>query len=166
MGKVGFGGSCHWCTEAIFRSIVGVIKVDQGWISSLGSNSGFSEGVRVNFDPNKIDLPTLISIHLHTHSCTADHSMRRKYRSAVYTYSGSQLNQAKAVIDALQKEFDKPIITQVIPFNEFKINKEQYLDYYYKNPFNQFCETYINPKLRNLLQQFSTVADMDKLSQL
>lgn len=34
--KIGLGGSCNWCTEAIFRSLKGVTKVKQGWISSDG----------------------------------------------------------------------------------------------------------------------------------
>lgn len=31
--KVGFGGGCHWCTEAVFMSLRGVTKVAQGFIS-------------------------------------------------------------------------------------------------------------------------------------
>ncbi|WP_269200069.1 peptide-methionine (S)-S-oxide reductase [Pseudoalteromonas luteoviolacea] len=27
--KLGLGGSCYWCTEAIFRSLNGVEKVEQ-----------------------------------------------------------------------------------------------------------------------------------------
>ncbi|WP_410479487.1 peptide-methionine (S)-S-oxide reductase [Pedobacter agri] len=45
MGKktIGFGGSCHWCTEAIFQSLIGVEKVDQGWIGSKRPNQELSE---------------------------------------------------------------------------------------------------------------------------
>lgn len=28
--RIGFGGSCHWCTEALFQSIRGVGRVEQG----------------------------------------------------------------------------------------------------------------------------------------
>ena len=124
MEKVGFGGSCHWCTEAVFQSLNGVEKVEQGWISSFEPNDRFSEAVVVHFDPNQIDLSTLIAIHLHTHSCTADHSMRRKYRSAVYTHSEDQMTDANEVIASLAKEFEGKIITQVLPFQEFKLSQE------------------------------------------
>ena len=47
--NIGFGGSCHWRTEAIFLSIKGVTKVDQGWIASEGDASSFSEAIVVYF---------------------------------------------------------------------------------------------------------------------
>jgi peptide-methionine (S)-S-oxide reductase len=40
----------------------------------------------------------------------------------------------------LQKEFGKPIITKVIPFKTFKLNDQQYLDYYYRNPEKRFAK--------------------------
>lgn len=76
--KIGLGGSCHWCTEAIFQSLIGVLKVEQGWISSEKGNTSFSEAVIVYFDDSIMSLNTLIEIHLYTHSCTSNHSMREK----------------------------------------------------------------------------------------
>ena len=166
MEKVGLGGGCHWCTEAIFQSLIGVIKVEQGWISSVGVNDSFSEGVVVHFDPSHIDLSSLIAIHLHTHSCTADHSMRPKYRSAVYTYTEDQVTKVKEAITSLQKEFDEPVITEVLPFCKFKINQENYLDYYFRNPENKFCQTYINPKLNLVHSHFYGVVNEGKLRHL
>ena len=50
MKKIGFGGGCHWCTEAIFQALNGVESVEQGWISSLNPYDTFSEAVIVHFN--------------------------------------------------------------------------------------------------------------------
>lgn len=155
MVKIGFGGGCHWCTEAIFQSLKGVDKVEQGWISSEGSFFEYSEAVVVHYDETVIDLVSLISIHLHTHSCTSTHALRSKYRSAVYSFDPIQANISKEIIESLQQDFDLPIITQVLPFSFFKMNKGQYLDYAVKFPESPFCKTYIHPKLAILKQRFS-----------
>jgi len=154
MQKVGFGGSCHWCTEAVFQSFVGVTKVDQGWIASSDDASAFSEAVIVEFDPTVITLKTLIEIHLHSHSCTATHFMRSKYRSAIYTYNKEQGKEAAQTIYFLQADFYEPIITQILPFADFKLNTENYQNYYYSNPQKPFCENIVNPKLRALRKRF------------
>jgi len=30
--RIGFGGGCHWCTEAVFAALRGIIRVEQGFI--------------------------------------------------------------------------------------------------------------------------------------
>ena len=164
--KIGLGGSCHWCTEAIFQSLKGVIHVSQGWIGSEDDSAEFSEAVIVEFNPELISLENLIEIHLHTHSCTSEHAMRSKYRSAVYTFSDDQAILAKQTIDMLQKAFEEPVITKVIPFKSFKLNNQQYLDYYYNNPDKPFCKTFIDPKLKMLLTRFSKNINEEKLKSL
>lgn len=164
--KIGLGGSCHWCTEAIFQSLKGVLNVSQGWVQSDDGLAQFSEAVVVEFDPAIISLQILIEIHLHTHSCTSEHSMRARYRSAVYTFTDEQLISAEQTIEKLQTHFEQAIITKVIPFKSFKLNNEKYLDYYYKNPDKPFCQTFIDPKLKILLSQFSGHVNDDKLVSL
>jgi peptide-methionine (S)-S-oxide reductase len=161
--KIGLGGSCHWCTEAIFQSLKGVIHVSQGWVEPDDNAAEFSEAVIVEFDPILISLGSLIEIHLHTHSCTSEHFMRSKYRSAVYTFNEEQLISAKQAIDKLQTDFEDMVITKVFPFKTFKLNNEKYLDYYYKNPDKPFCKTFIDPKLKILLHQFSSHVNEDKI---
>lgn len=162
--KIGFGGGCHWCTEAVFQSLKGVFEVQQGWISSDNENDSFSEAVIVHFDTSEIDLATLTAIHLYTHSCTSEHPMRKKYRSAIYTFSKSQEINAVEIMKALQSDFEKPVLTKILLFVKFKENQELYQNYYQKNAGNQFCERYINPKLNLLMKRFSKQVDKDKLA--
>lgn len=166
MAKIGFGGSCHWCTEAIFLSLSGIVTVEQGWIASDGEHSTFSEAVVVDYNEAIISLETLIAIHLSTHSCTANHSMRSKYRSAIYTFTDQQVAIVEKEIIELQKEYENPIITKIIPYKDFRINRKDLLNYYYSNPEKPFCENIINPKLRRLMEHFSNKIDANKLDRL
>lgn len=166
MVKIGFGGGCHWCTEGVFQSLLGVDEVQQGWIASDGANSSFSEAVIVSFNEAIISLEVLIAIHLHTHASTANHSFREKYRSAIYTFSEGQVTDALKAIEKVQKDFDKRIITQVLPFSSFKLNSENYLNYLYSRRDNAFCKRYIHPKLSLLRSKFSKQVDVAKLAEL
>ncbi len=153
--KIGFGGGCHWCTEAVFQFIEGVSKVEQGWISSVGDEEAYSEAVLLEVDTEQVSMESLVAIHLHTHSSTSNHPMRTKYRSAIYYFSESQKGQLEDILAQQQNDFEKKIITRVLPFGQFEINKEKYRDYYQKNKTNSFCNSYIHPKLRTLLARFS-----------
>ncbi|MEJ2880449.1 peptide-methionine (S)-S-oxide reductase [Pedobacter sp. GR22-6] len=166
INKIGFGGSCHWCTEAIFLSLKETLDVQQGWIAPDNDPDSFSEAVIVQYDPEVITMDTLIAIHLHTHSCTSAHGMRAKYRSSVYTFDQAQFELSSQILLELQPDFSAPIITQVLKFSDFKLNKAEYLNYYYSNPEKPFCENIVNPKLRELIKRFSQQVDLDKMAHL
>lgn len=153
--KIGFGGGCHWCTEAVFKSLRGVQSVEQGWIASFPPNGSFSEAVIVLFDPQEIRLHDLIDIHLHTHSSTSNHSMRGKYRSAIYYFDTGDAAEATNSIAALQSNFQDAIITTVLPYVDFKPSLPEHLNYYHSDPAKPFCKLYIDPKLAMLQQKYS-----------
>jgi len=164
--KVGFGGGCHWCTEAVFQSLIGVEKVEQGWVTSAEKSKSFSEAVIVHFDVKEINLKTLIEIHLRTHKSTSNHSMRTKYRSAVYYFSRQQKEESIKIIEELQSGFKDTIITQLLEFKNFKPSSEEFQNYYQSNPDKPFCKNYIHPKLQFLLQNFSNKINKSKVSHL
>ncbi|MEO1030009.1 MAG: peptide-methionine (S)-S-oxide reductase [Bacteroidota bacterium] len=159
--KIALGGGCHWCTEAVFQALNGVEKVEQGYVASTGEHNTFSEAVIVHFNADVISLNTLIEIHLHTHNSTSDHTMRAKYRSAIYTYSEEQFAEVRHLLNAFQNEFEGQLITKVYPFSEFKASREAIQNYYQKNPKKPFCERFINPKLEFLRNQYSNHVNKD-----
>jgi len=162
--KIGLGGGCHWCTEGVFESLIGIKQVNQGWIASNGEYTDFSEAVEVYFDPAVISLSDLIEIHLYTHASRSNHSMRGKYRSAIYTYDDIQFKQALDILNVLRAEFDEEVNTQVYAFESFKENKIELQDYFYSEPDRPFCQTYIQPKLKLLLARFNRHVDQHKLA--
>ena len=152
---IGFGGGCHWCTEAVFNALIGVNQVEQGFISSIAPADTFSEAVRLSFDPNQIPLAILIEVHLRTHSSTSNHALREKYRSAIYTTSDELSFEAAEIIQTLQSEFPQPLITQVLPLFEFQASPDHYQQYYQKNSRGAFCQRFVDPKLALIREQFA-----------
>ncbi|HEY0895050.1 MAG TPA: peptide-methionine (S)-S-oxide reductase [Sphingobacteriaceae bacterium] len=153
MNRIGFGGGCHWCTEAIFQALNGVELVEQGWISSLEPYDTFSEAVIVHFNEG-ISLDVLIEVHLLTHSSASAHSMRHKYRSAVYYFEADDQARIESIILKLAVENNTRYITQTLPFADFKRNTENYLNYYRRNRQKPFCQTNIDPKLAAIREKF------------
>lgn len=163
--KIGFGGSCHWCTEAVFQSLKGVEKVEQGWISAEVATE-FHEAVIVHYNDEIIPLKVLVEVHLRTHNSTSDHSMRRKYRSAIYTFSNEQRIEADRILTILQDHFNDPLITETYSFKRFRTSEAAFQNYYLKNPDKPFCKSYIDPKLRLLLDRFGDFVAFSKKEEL
>ncbi|MCC9019489.1 peptide-methionine (S)-S-oxide reductase [Flavobacterium lipolyticum] len=154
MNTIGFGGGCHWCIEAVFDFFKGVTNVRQGWIKSEAPDDTFSEAVLVDFDSRIIPLEVLIEAHLITHSSTSNHSMREKYRSAIYFFDNNEAAQISEILQKLDHKLDRKHITKILPFTAFKSNEEQFLHYYETRKEAPFCQTTIVPKLKKLQEEF------------
>jgi len=153
--RIGLGGGCHWCTEAVFQALRGVRRVEQGFIRSTPPHATWSEAVIVHFDPESITLDVLIEAHLCTHSATNQHALREKYRSAVYVIDEVQGEAARRAIAHLQSAFDHRLITQVLPLSDFRASDPRYQDYYRRHPEAAFCQRHIDPKLERIRQRFA-----------
>ena len=153
--KTGFGGGCHWCTEAVFQSLKGVERVEQGYISTRIDPKTFCEGVIVHFNPDSITLEKLIDIHLQTHQSTSNHSMRTKYLSAVYSFTSEQHSRVEGILKELQEDYAKEIVTIAYHYGDFKASRKEIWNYYKTDPERPFCKIYIEPKLNLIRQKFT-----------
>ncbi|MEO1398290.1 MAG: peptide-methionine (S)-S-oxide reductase [Pseudomonadota bacterium] len=154
--KIGFGGGCHWCTEAVFAALDGVQTVEQGFVSASPPHESLSEVAIVHFDPALIPLDVLIAIHTETHSAFSNHTMRGKYRSAVYTVDDAQAQSAKAALVAITHDMGKVPVTQVLDLVAFKSSDPRFQDYYATDPERPFCKAYISPKLAHLRAEYGS----------
>ena len=145
--RIGLGGGCHWCTEAVFQALPGVERVEQGFIRSTAPDDAWSEAVIVWFDPELVSVYSLMKAHVKTHAATSEHAMREKYRSAAYVFDARQDTQAREALARLQPAFGNRLMTRVLPFAGFLASDERYRNYYAANPERPFCQRYIQPKL-------------------
>lgn len=150
ISQVGFGGGCHWCTEAVFGSLAGVARIEQGFICSIPPADAWSEAVLVSFKPEVLDLDTLIDIHVQTHSAFSQHKLRGKYRSAVYFFNEVQARECRVSLACIQSAHDEQLVTQALPFSDFEASDQRFQSYFENDPERPFCRNYIMPKLKRL----------------
>ena len=156
--RIGLGGGCYWCTEAVFQNLRGVSDVAQGFIYSQPPDDSPAEAVLVDFDPSRISLADLVEIHLRTHASSSDHSMRKKYRSAIYAMNARQAQDAGKILVKLQDDFGDRLVTRVLPFAGFVPSDEKYHNYHANHAGNQFCRRYIDPRLETLRREYAHLA--------
>lgn len=150
MQRIGFGGGCHWCTEAVFQALIGVDRVEQGFIGAPPPDDSLSEAVIVTFDARRISLADLIAVHLATHSSSGTHALRHRYRSAVYAFDARQAEAAKTALLDHARQSGLDFVTRVLAFARFTPSASRYHNYYATNPDRPFCQTHITPKLAHL----------------
>ena len=165
-----FGGGCFWCVEALFERVAGVETVASGYSGGAvmnptyeqvcGGRTGHAEVIQVRYDSSKVPYETLLEIFWKTHDPTTlnqqgnDHGTQ--YRSVVFFHDAEQQRIALEVKGALEKAkaFDRPIVTQIVPFEKFWKAEDYHQSYFESNPDNRYCQAVIPPKLAKLEKVF------------
>lgn len=158
MDRIGLGGGCHWCVEAVLQALAGVHETEQGFISPAEVLDDWAEAVIITFDEEILPLSALIEIHLRTHNSTRPRSHRSKYRSAIYVIDDDQRCDAVRILADLRETFDKELTTEVLPLARFNRSDQRLQNYYSVDPERPFCKTYIDPKLDFLRRTYSQFA--------
>jgi peptide-methionine (S)-S-oxide reductase len=162
------GGGCFWCIEAIMDSLNGVERVVSGYAGGERPNptyrevcngtTGHAEVVQLLFNPALLSYGDLLRIFLSTHNPTTLNRQgadsRSQYRSVVFYHNEEQLQIANKVIAELQPYFEKPIVTEVLPYTQFFKAEEHHQSYYKNDPGKAYCQSVINPKLAKLRHHF------------
>lgn len=162
------GGGCFWCTEAIFKRIKGVLKVEPGYAGGWKQNptyeevctgeTGHAEVVRITFDDAEISYRELLEIFFSIHDPTSlnrqGNDVGTQYRSIILYKDEIQRNEALEIIEKLSKFFEKPIVTEVSPLKEFYPAEEYHQEFYERNKSNPYCLFVINPKILKLKEKW------------
>jgi peptide-methionine (S)-S-oxide reductase len=171
-------GGCFWCLEAVFDQLRGVISVESGYSNGhvtnptyrqvCGGNTGHAEVVRVTFDPTVITFRDLLDIFFTIHDPTTLNrqgaDMGTQYRSGIYFHSPEQEKVAHEVIDELNKAklWSKPIVTEVVPIDNFTVAENYHQEYFANNAYQPYCQMVVAPKVakfrKHYFEKLKTVA--------
>ncbi|WP_216317974.1 peptide-methionine (S)-S-oxide reductase MsrA [Deinococcus aestuarii] len=165
-----FAGGCFWCTEAVFKDVRGVSRVESGYIgghlpnpdyrSVCEGTTGHAEAVRLTFDPAQVSFRDLLTLFFATHDPTSLNrqggDVGTQYRSAVFPLDGEQERETREVVQELtaQGVFDRPIVTTLEPAGEFYVAEDAHQDFYARNPRQGYCLAVIAPKVAKLRKEY------------
>jgi peptide-methionine (S)-S-oxide reductase len=140
-----FGAGCFWGVEVRFQQEPGVTETAVGYEGGKLDNptykdvctdrTGHAEVVEVKFDPAKVSYQRLLDLFFELHDPTQLNRQGpdwgAQYRSVIFFHSPEQEAAAKATIARLneQKAFKKPIVTQVVPAENFWRAEEYHQKY-------------------------------------
>jgi peptide-methionine (S)-S-oxide reductase len=163
-------GGCFWCTEAVFKDVIGVTAVESGYIGGHVANptyrevcngtTGHAEAIRVSYDPDQVSAADLLDIFFATHDPTQlnrqGNDVGTQYRSAVFPADEAQEAEMRAAIDRAQAASPKPIVTTVEPMGEWFPAEDYHQDYWETSGrSNPYCMAVIPPKLQKLRKSFA-----------
>ncbi|MEX2515221.1 MAG: peptide-methionine (S)-S-oxide reductase MsrA [Candidatus Paceibacterota bacterium] len=143
-----FAGGCFWCVEADFKKRPAIKNIESGYIGGDTEDPSYEtaaanrhrEAVRVWYDPNETSYRELLAyfftIHDPTDSGGSFYDRGHSYTSAVYCQNRQEEDEALAVIEALEEAdvFPNPIVTEVLPADDFWTAEEYHQNYADKNP--------------------------------
>lgn len=170
MEKATFGGGCFWCTEAIFQRLKGINSAIPGYSGGDLPNpsyeevsegeTGHAEAVQIEFDPKVIPFKKILEVFFYTHDPTTPNQQGNdfgpQYRSAIFYHSAKQKSDSDEFIQDLagKKVFDRPIVTEVLPFKNFYEADDYHKNYYERNKNAMYCSYVIGPKIHKLLEKY------------
>lgn len=157
MEKATFGAGCFWGVEETFRQVQGVNSTMVGYMGGTLKNptyrdvctdkTGHAEVVQIEFDPSVVSYHDLLRIFWESHDPTTPNRQGpdegTQYRSMIFFHTPEQEAAARSSIEELEnaKVFMRPIVTQIVPAQDFWPAEEYHQKYLGKRGLSH-CSTH------------------------
>ncbi len=166
-----FAGGCFWGVDAVFKHVKGVSEVVSGYAGGSAAtahyeqvsdgNTGHAEAVRVRFNPAQVSYPQLLQVffsvaHDPTQLNRQGPDSGSQYRSAIFYTSPEQQTVAQSYIRQLAaaRIFSSPVVTQVVPLQQFYPAEDYHQNYLALHPDQPYIVINDKPKVEQLRRQF------------
>lgn len=145
MEQVMFGAGCFWGVQYYFDQVPGVVKTLAGYSGGdtedptyeevCSHTTGHAEVVLVEYDPGKVSFEVLCKHFFRMHDPTQLNrqgpDVGDNYRSCIFYVTDEQKEVAEKVRDAVQRQGDNPVVTQIEqagPFYEAEDYHQKYTE--------------------------------------
>ena len=163
--EIFYAGGCFWGVESYFSQIPGVYDVTVGYANGrtehptyeevCSTTTGHAETVHVLYDPAFVSLQELTEhFFMIINPLSQDqqgNDVGSQYRSGIYYTDDSDRKVLQSVIDAEQKKYKSPIVTELVPLSCYYLAEDYHQDYLVKNP-DGYCHV-----------DFSSLSDLAQL---
>lgn len=164
-------GGCFWCTEAVFRDVIGVSHVESGYIggatpdpdyrSVCAGATGHAEAIKVEFDTDAISLAEILDVFMGTHDPTQlnrqGNDIGTQYRSAIFPLDDEQRGEAEAAIERWNSENGGGAVTTIEGPAQWYTAEGYHQEYWEgEGQRNPYCLAVIPPKLQKLRKSYAS----------
>lgn len=151
MKEIYFAGGCFWGTEKVFQACPGVKETTVGYANGHTDNptyievctdmTGHRETVKVEYEPEEINLTTLLQVFFLVIDPTVrnrqGNDIGSQYQTGVYYSDPNDIALLETVFDEKKQQI-KPFFVELKPLNHFWPAEDYHQDYLDKNP-NGYC---------------------------
>ena len=148
MKKIYLAGGCFWGVEHFLSLVKGIKETTVGYANSDIDNPTYedlkahrslaSETVEVEYDESIISLKEILDLFFMIIDPTIldrqGHDVGHQYRTGIYYVDKNDVDVIKDALDQLATKYDKPIVTELLPLENFTKAEEYHQDYLIKNP--------------------------------
>jgi peptide-methionine (S)-S-oxide reductase len=163
------GGGCFWCLEAVYLEARGIFRVESGYMGGeapaptyeqvCAGTTGHAEVVRLEFDPNVISYRDILEIFFTIHDPTTlnrqGNDVGTQYRSVIFFTSPEQEATARKVMAEMAAVWDAPIVTQVLPAEQWDKAEDYHQNYFAQHPLQGYCAFVVAPKVAKFRKTFT-----------
>lgn len=175
------GAGCFWCVEAVYQRLEGVASVESGYAGGKVANpsyeqvcsgeTGHAEVCQIRFDPAKISFTDVLKVFFSVHDPTTlnrqGNDVGTQYRSVIFYHDQEQKDTAEKIKTELDASgaFDRPIVTQIVPYAQFYKAEDYHQNYFNDNPRQPYCRMVVAPKVEKFEKVFQDKLKKDAAAQ-
>jgi len=163
-------GGCFWGVEKYISLITGVISTSVGYANGRTANptyeevcnhdTGHTEAVKVEYDPAIASLTFLLELFYEAIDPTSLNrqggDVGTQYRTGVYYIDDTDKDVILGSIEQLQRSYNKPVVIEVKPLDNFYLAEKYHQKYLDENP-GGYCHIGVAKleKVKNAIDPYS-----------
>ncbi len=141
-------GGCFWGTQKYLDQLKAVVETEVGYANGTTehpsyeevchNNTGHAETVRVVYDDEQISLEELLQFYFKSINPTSinrqGEDQGSQYRTGIFYTEAQDEPVIREQLAKLAKGYNKPIVVECLPLNNFYPAEEYHQKYLEKNP--------------------------------